>query len=338
MSYNLANCRLLKLLLNEHHLLKRLRSIKRYFLLDQSDFLTSFMDLSLPTLLLPSSQIKVEKLKSLLELVLRNPSSVSYSDPYKDDLYIEMGRRSFFDQLDRITSVVALERNSVDGLDAGLGGGDAAAAAANKPRGVDAIMLGYTVKFPLSLVLDENAIEEYQLLFRYLFQCKYVEYILCKNWIDQGWSRMRGRGGMAASASTPTTPNKGSVRKVVSMSAMMSSSSSSSPTAKTLSLSSSSNKDPQHILMELLEPRMCILRAKMLTFIQQFMYYGCYEVIEPNWRKLEEQLGGGGGESHENMVQSVEQVLSLHRDFLSTCMKECMLSNPKLVKVQKGEM
>ena len=70
--------------------------------------------------------------------------------------------------------------------------------------------------------------------------------------------------------------------------------------------------------------RVYSVRAKMLTFVQQFSYYVCSEVLEPNWRELASNLA---------KVSTVDQVLQIHSDFLDTCLNQCMLTNSKLLRV-----
>lgn len=71
--------------------------------------------------------------------------------------------------------------------------------------------------------------------------------------------------------------------------------------------------------------RIFTLRHRMLIFVQQFAYYVTNEVLEPNWRRLESNL---------QKVSTVDQVLQYHSDFLDTCLKECMLTNAKLLRVR----
>lgn len=85
------------------------RSIKTFFLLGLSDYLTHFLDIASTHLVKPASQISMSKITSLLELVVRTPSTVSSSDPYKDDLRIEMSPLSLFDQLLKINSMVGID-------------------------------------------------------------------------------------------------------------------------------------------------------------------------------------------------------------------------------------
>ncbi|RMZ99511.1 gamma-tubulin complex component [Brachionus plicatilis] len=83
-AYNFSSKILLNLLLKDHRLIDRLRSLKHYFLLDQSDFMVHFMDISEEELNKTNSEIRLNKIESLLEVSLRITSA--NSDPYKDDL------------------------------------------------------------------------------------------------------------------------------------------------------------------------------------------------------------------------------------------------------------
>jgi gamma-tubulin complex component 2 len=62
--------------------------LKHYFLLDQSDFMVHFMDISEEEMSKKVNEIKVNRLESLLELSLRITSA--NSDPYKDDLRVRL--------------------------------------------------------------------------------------------------------------------------------------------------------------------------------------------------------------------------------------------------------
>ena len=62
----------------------------------------------------------------------------------------------------------------------------------------------------------------------------------------------------------------------------------------------------------------------MLAFTQQILAFATFEVLEPNWRSLEAKL---------ERVSTVDQLLRDHVDFLDTCLKECMLTSSKLLKV-----
>ncbi|KAF8534310.1 gamma-tubulin complex component protein [Trichophaea hybrida] len=66
------------------------------------------------------------------------------------------------------------------------------------------------------------------------------------------------------------------------------------------------------------------LRSRMLVFVQQLLYFCTMEVVEPNWSKLMKRL---------DEVKTVDQLMQHHVDFLDTCLKECMLTNSKLLKI-----
>jgi gamma-tubulin complex component 2 len=76
------------------------------------------------------------------------------------------------------------------------------------------------------------------------------------------------------------------------------------------------------------------LRARMLVFVQQLIYYSTAEVIEPNWQGLMGRLKQEGESSGVN--RTVDELMQDHVDFLATCLKECMLTNAKLLKVRYG--
>ncbi|KAJ3042646.1 hypothetical protein HDV00_006925 [Rhizophlyctis rosea] len=315
-AYQFANQTLLDLLFNKEKLMDRLRSLKHYFFLDQSDFLVHFFDIALEQLVRPARDVPLDHVRSLLELVLRNPASVSAMDPFKEDVVAEIGQISLVEQLLKINSVQGIDlkkhmeeirrresRGSLydpessfmeerDGV-----GGMAGASFGGTLTGIDAFTLGYTVRFPVSLVLNKKVLTKYQLLFRNLFHCKYVERQLSAAWKEQGKAGLYQRGGRFLR------------RKPSSI------------------LSARRDEQPEDSGTKedaLFVARLCALRAKMLHFVQEFMYYVCYEVLEPSWASLEKELP---------KVKTVDEVLQTHNDFLDTCLKECMLTNPTLIKL-----
>lgn len=47
---------------------------------------------------------------------------------------------------------------------------------------IDSFSFSYEVHWPLSLILNRKSIACYQMIFRHLFFCKYVERIICQVW------------------------------------------------------------------------------------------------------------------------------------------------------------
>jgi len=66
------------------------------------------------------------------------------------------------------------------------------------------------------------------------------------------------------------------------------------------------------------------LRQRMLNFVQNIQYYMMCEVMEPTWHILEKNL---------KSASNIDDVLGHHTSFLDNCLKDCMLTNPELLKV-----
>ena len=78
--------------------------MKHFFFVDQSDFLTNFLDLAASELRKPAKAASLVKLQSLLDLAVRNPASSSSNDPYKDDLKVTMQIQGLYEWLMKIVS------------------------------------------------------------------------------------------------------------------------------------------------------------------------------------------------------------------------------------------
>ena len=106
---------LVDILLHEHNLVQRLRSVKRFFLLDQGDFLNQFIDLADEELKMPVSHITQSRLEALLEISIR--TSAADKDPYKDDLRVVLSPTDLITQLMRIISIDSHDEEAVRRLD-----------------------------------------------------------------------------------------------------------------------------------------------------------------------------------------------------------------------------
>ncbi|ORY34102.1 Spc98 family-domain-containing protein [Naematelia encephala] len=278
-AYIYANKTLLKLMLEEQELIPHLRSMKHFFFLDQSDFLTNFLDLSASELRKPAKSASLVKLQSLLDVAVRNPSSSSSNDLYKDDLRVTMQSQGLYDWLLKIVSKTGglTEDGDLDfAVDDGRTDEDAGKKG-EKERvllAIDALSFDYSVKFPLSLVISRKTITRYQLIFRFLLHLHHLESALSAMWLEHKAPQWRSNCG---------------------------------------------NDD-----MEKWKTRIFSLRSRMLAFVRQVLAFATGEVLETNWRALEGKLA---------KVQTVDQLLRDHVDFLDTCLKQCMLTTSKLLSV-----
>jgi len=269
-AYSHANRTLLQLLLKDQQLIPRLRSLKRYFFLSQSSFLTHLLDLASTELRKSSRSASVVKLQSLLDLAL-NTDAVGEDALFREDLRVTIAESGLYDFLLKVVTVSGVVKPEE------AGGEEEAKKEKEEKKpmqAIDTMTFDYNVKFPLSLVISRKTILRYQLLFRFLLHLKHVEQALSSMWAEQ-----------------KTTPWRCSV-----------------PT------------HPEFVGWRL---RVCLLRARMLAFVQQILAFVTFEVLEPNWRSLEAKL---------EKVVTVDQLLRDHVDFLDTCLKESMLTSSKLLK------
>ncbi|KAK9474296.1 Spc98 family-domain-containing protein [Dipodascopsis tothii] len=280
-AYAHANQSLLGLLIESHKLSARLTALKHYFFLDQSDFFTHFMDVAWHELRKPIGAVSVSKLQSLLDLILRQPGSMTAGDPFKDDVSVHLNEVGLTDWLMRIVSVSGVDPTeaalSAQGMKDALGQQTRSDAADDKKAitGIQALQLDFAIPFPLSLVVSRKTMLRYQLLFRHLVSLKYIEQLLGHAWLEHakavGWThRSRDKRLQRWKAKTWN------------------------------------------------------LRSKMLVFIQHVLYFSTTEVLESNWNTLMSGIKD---------VRTVNDLMQNHVDFLDTCLKECMLTNSKLLRI-----
>ena len=77
--------------------------------------------------------------------------------------------------------------------------------------------------------------------------------------------------------------------------------------------------------------RTYFLRQRMLHFMQNFIYYMMFEVIEPNWLSMKNKLQGKNLEGNSTPT-TVDNVLKIHNDFVVKTLKECLLTNRNLIR------
>jgi gamma-tubulin complex component 2 len=229
-AYAHANESLMKLLLTTHALPARLRSLKHYFFLDQSDFFSYFLELGTSELRKPVKSVNTSKLQSLLDLVLRQPGSVAAQDPFKEDIKVEMNEISLTNSLTRVVNISGIEQGETLQTPASQPTSDSDKGAV----GFTSLQLDYSVPFPVSLVISRKTVWRYQALFRYLLSLRYLEQQLVVSWQTHNratsWTHKSSMSGV-----------------------------------------------------EMWKRRAWTLRARMLVFVQQLLYFCTAEVIEPNW-------------------------------------------------------
>ncbi|XP_031339434.1 gamma-tubulin complex component 2-like isoform X1 [Photinus pyralis] len=169
-AYKFASINLLDLVLKEKDLLGRLKSVKHYFLLDQGDFIVTFLTLCEKELNKDVADVIQGRLDSLLDLALRLSSS--NNDPYKDDLCTELLPYDLQHQMVKIKTVLSIEERNLF----------LTAQKKTNLTVIESFAFSYEVKWPLSLILNRRSLACYQMIFRHLFYCKHVERMICQVW------------------------------------------------------------------------------------------------------------------------------------------------------------
>ena len=83
------------------------------------------------------------------------------------------------------------------------------------------------------------------------------------------------------------------------------------------------------------------LRRRMIHFIQNFVYYIKFEVVEPNWRELESKLNAAkqhctnpqaSPQDRNKYPCTVDDLLAEHNQFLVNVINQCLLTNSDLIR------
>ncbi|KAJ9125516.1 hypothetical protein QFC22_000477 [Naganishia vaughanmartiniae] len=248
------------------------RSMKHFFFLDQSEFMSQFIDNASSEFKKSVKSVSMVKIQSLLYMAITNPASPTSLDPHKDDLRATMATSGLFEWLGKIVNRQGSEAQE-DGTF--LGAGDETKQNEKGKKDlllIEALSIDFDVKFPLSLVISRKAITRYQLVFRFLLNLKYLESLLTSMWMEHRQVLWRTR---------LEAPD-----------------------------------------MERWKRRIYNLRAQMLQWVQQMLTFTTQDVLEANWKRLEAKLA---------KVQTVDQLIQDHVDYLDVCLKECMLTTDRLL-------
>lgn len=179
-AYRNASKTLLELFLNENNLMGHISSVKRYFLLQQGDLITQFMDASEDELTKNVNKVTPVRLDNLLQLIVRLSSAKH--DPCLEYLHCDLFTMDLAKQMSKI-----YESGNYDTLSSHSAGGSSSNDGGAKNldlTGLECFTFKYSVQWPISIVLNQWTLSQYQMLFRLLFYCKHVDRQLCTVWIQ----------------------------------------------------------------------------------------------------------------------------------------------------------
>lgn len=189
-TYQKASKVLLLILVENFKVMESLQIMKRYFLMDQGDFLTNFLDAAEQELLKPRDEISMGRLQHWLNM------SIQMTEAHKEDWASMSGSPSAACPLIPAGLRCRFSTETlVSHLDSHYGGGIAdqvpvtpsrrAYGMSTQVTGIEVFTIDFPrVPFPISLLLSHKAMDHYKLLFRHLFFTKHVERRLIGVWKD----------------------------------------------------------------------------------------------------------------------------------------------------------
>jgi gamma-tubulin complex component 2 len=279
--YNSASKKLVHLLRHEFQLEQNLEVMKRYFLLDQGDFLWHFLEAAEEDLS-SSNNLAPAKIQHWLTMSIQLVEAHRPpNDDSKDDtLLLPQGLRCRFSSkslvayLDSIHGGDLVDPSPVTPLRTAYG-----SSMNQKSTGIELFCMDFSrIPFPVSLILSPKAMGQYQLLFRHLFFTKYVERRLIRVWRDH------------------------QILKKLDA------------------------------LRGLLGPTF-LLRQRILHFVQNFLYYMSFEVIDNNWSEMKLAMNPNSqNQGTRQKQQTVDDILEVHNQFLEKTLEACLLTNRDLIK------
>ncbi|CAJ1966715.1 unnamed protein product [Cylindrotheca closterium] len=270
--------RVLVLLMKEKFMLTESMDVmKRYFLLDQGDFVMNFLDVAEDELRKKASEVSVGRVQNWLN------ASIQQSEQHRRTGDGEEEKRPLVPQALRCRfsgkSTIAYLESRYGTLADRMPSTPSRTAygeSSSGNSGIEVFVIDFSfIPFPISLVLSHHAMDKYKLLFRHLLFTKHVERRLIRVWRDHQILKKLGA------------------------------------------------------LRGLLGPTF-LLRQQMLHFVQNFLYYMSFEVIENNWTEMMTAIEAN--ETIDNRQQTVDDILQVHEAFLERTLEACLLTNRDLVR------
>lgn len=191
-SYQTASQHLIHLLKDKFRLSDSLQTMKRYFLLDQGDFLVHFLDLAEEELLKPAEDVCIGRVQHYLSMSVQQTEAQRDGEAELSAAYLKQNTHQLMSsslrcRLARESIVEYLESIYGDFVDHGVRTPSRQVyGPSNRGNtGFELFAIDFPrVPFPVSLVLSRHAMEKYNLLFRHLFLTKHVEHRLVGVWSD----------------------------------------------------------------------------------------------------------------------------------------------------------
>ncbi len=175
-TFEAANAALLDIMLGSERLVAILKSMKKYFFMEHGDYFLHFLDLAESEMAKSGKHISADKLSNFLEIAIKTSSAAN--DEFSDRVSCLLTPYTTFEVLQAFNHYSNLRENRRLDFEAQ----NTAANFYGSKKGFEIFAIKYKIRFPLNLVLTEQTLFKYQLLFRYLLQLKYPERQLSLTW------------------------------------------------------------------------------------------------------------------------------------------------------------
>ena len=300
-AHKAATSAALTLMRHEVGVSRGLSALKRYFLAAQGDLFLGLMESGDADLNSVCGAVPLQQLQSVLDISVRCSSAAG--DPAAARFKAAYDHRSVLNLLIAITQtagpvgpadspshrpklrpVVPTPMSAAEKSTVG-----------RQRRARESFMLSYEVPWPLSVIVPDSAMAQYQMIFRHIFELKWVEREL-----NRVCSLYQTTRALAIMQRRAATGRRASMRG----------------TAAALA---ASGRPPSAAVALTRAYRTCQL---MTHFFRQYLLYATFEVLEPLWAALE---------SHVNSASSVDEIIEHHRVFLKKVMKGLLLSRKVVV-------
>nr|XP_027198167.1 spindle pole body component 97-like [Dermatophagoides pteronyssinus] len=166
----------------------------------------------------------------------------------------------------------------------------------------ESLMLKFDVPFPLSLIFTQKSVVCYELLFRYIFLCRYAEMELEETWKDNILNVQLKRCDTLSLLNQLT--NNGTDQQQQDQ-------------TKQARLLAKSFKS--------IHKKAFALRYKMIAFVRNFHYFYAFEVIDPSFSQFISQITKRGS--------SLDSVIECHEKFLEHCFSSCFLTSLEITTI-----
>lgn len=287
------------LLRKEVGLVEGLSALKKYFLVAQGDLILHFADLAENDLSSLCGRVPLQLLQNHLDAALRSSSAAG--DPSAGNLRAAFDHRSVLNMLINITQTTtpvgpsnspSKRQRLRPVLPLPMSAADKATVGRQKMCR-ESFMLCWEAPWPVSIVANDAALAQYQMIFRHLFELK---------WVDRELNRVYG-------LYQATIPIANLQRRATRRESLVGAAAAAASPTTALRVSASLAK----------AYRTCQL---MIHFFRQYLLYTTFEVLEPLWRVFEANV---------EAADSLDKIIQQHHIFLKKVQKGLLLSRKVVV-------